>query len=143
MLCDCGIADDSDSDCFGDDAFVDGDGDDDDGSGGGDQNDSTAVAVNDADDGRENNIQTNRKTDGWTSRANEPYQALTLHYITKSFELERFVVDCKSFQGRHTAQQVANLLDTMILSIPGLKDETKKVVVTDSGIKLVFRSDIK
>jgi hypothetical protein len=28
-------------------------------------------------------------TDGWTSRNNDPYQLLTLHYITKDFKLKR------------------------------------------------------
>jgi hypothetical protein len=31
-------------------------------------------------------------TDGWTSRQNDPYQSLTLHYINKDFELKRFVL---------------------------------------------------
>jgi hypothetical protein len=28
-------------------------------------------------------------TDGWTSRNNDPYQSLTLHYINKDFNLKR------------------------------------------------------
>jgi hypothetical protein len=28
-------------------------------------------------------------TDGWTSRQNDPYQSLTLHYVSKDWELKR------------------------------------------------------
>jgi hypothetical protein len=28
-------------------------------------------------------------TDGWTSRQNDPFQSLTLHYVSKNFELKR------------------------------------------------------
>jgi hypothetical protein len=30
-------------------------------------------------------------TDGWTSRQNDPYQSLTVHYISKEFELKRYI----------------------------------------------------
>jgi hypothetical protein len=28
-------------------------------------------------------------TDGWTSRNNDPFQSLTLHYVDKNFNLKR------------------------------------------------------
>jgi hypothetical protein len=50
----------------------------------------------------------------------------------------RFVVDIKNFVGRHTGQHVASLLDTMVDSIPGLKDDADRVAVTDSGSNMLL-----
>ena len=53
-------------------------------------------------------------TDHWTSRANEPYQSLTLHFITSEFELKRFLVTVKSFEGRSTSQAITLATDQMM-----------------------------
>ena len=53
-------------------------------------------------------------TDHWTSRANEPYQSLTLHFITSEFELKRFLVTVKSFEGRSISQAITLATDQMM-----------------------------
>ena len=41
--------------------------------------------------------------DFWTSRSADPYLGMTLHYIDKKFEVQKFMVACRSAEGRHTA----------------------------------------
>ena len=38
-------------------------------------------------------------TDIWTSRNNDAYMSLTLHYITHEFQLKKFVIYCSPFEG--------------------------------------------
>jgi hypothetical protein len=45
--------------------------------------------------------------DYWTSRAADPYLGMTLHYIDAKFEMQKFMVACKSAEGRHTAVNIA------------------------------------
>jgi hypothetical protein len=46
-------------------------------------------------------------------------------------------VACRNFAGRHTAQQVASLLDNMMENIPGLPPSCERVAVTDSGSNML------
>lgn len=78
-------------------------------------------------------------TDCWTSRANDPFLSLTLHYISPEWELVRFLVACIPFEGRHTAQRLAGALDETIQTIFGLSmDPVKspKVVVHDAAANM-------
>jgi hypothetical protein len=76
-------------------------------------------------------------TDGWTSRPRDSYQSLTLHYVTENFDLEKYSVACRNFTGRHTAQQVASLLDNMMEAVPGLSPSCDRIAVTDSGSNML------
>ncbi|XP_021702767.1 zinc finger BED domain-containing protein 1-like [Aedes aegypti] len=76
-------------------------------------------------------------SDTWTSRSNDPFQSLTLHYVSKEFELKKFTVDCKSFRGRHTSEAIAKLCDEMINSIPGINSSAMKYATTDSGANML------
>jgi hypothetical protein len=76
-------------------------------------------------------------TDGWTSQPRDHYQSLTLHFVNENFGLEKYSVACRNFAGRHTAQQVASLLDNMMESIPGLSPDCERVAVTDSGSNML------
>jgi hypothetical protein len=36
---------------------------------------------------------------------------MTLHFITPEFEMKKLMVACKSAEGRHTGQNIANHID--------------------------------
>ena len=50
-------------------------------------------------------------TDLWSSRNQDPYLALTLHYIDPAWNLNRIMVYCGLAEGRHTSQFVAAHID--------------------------------
>ena len=76
-------------------------------------------------------------SDGWTSRANDPFQSMTIHYADDDFALKRFCIDCHCFEGRHTANTIAKLLDEILSNIVGLKEETAKVCVHDAAANMI------
>jgi len=49
-------------------------------------------------------------TDCWTSRAEDPFISLTLHYINKNFKLKKFILNFDNFTGRHTAYLLAKVI---------------------------------
>ena len=53
-------------------------------------------------------------TDMWTSRANDPFISLTLHYIDGSFRLHRWTPFVRNFHGRHTGENIKAELTDMI-----------------------------
>lgn len=72
-------------------------------------------------------------TDCWTSKANDPYITLTLHYINSDFELRKFVLNFENFVGRHTGYHIGRQLDEMIREYPSLEAIPKKVIVHDAA----------
>jgi hypothetical protein len=76
-------------------------------------------------------------SDGWTSRANDPFQSMTIHYVDDDFVLKRFCIDCHCFEGRHTANTIAKLLDEIVSNIVGLKEDTMKVCVHDAAANMI------
>ena len=79
-------------------------------------------------------------TDLWTSRANDHFMSLTLHYINAQWEMERFVLTCIPFAGRHTAVRLVKVLDGSIKDINGLSmdpSKTRKVVVHDAAANMI------
>jgi hypothetical protein len=54
--------------------------------------------------------------DYWTSRSCDPYLGMTLHFITPEFEMKKLMVACKSAEGRHTGQNIANHIDKVYIS---------------------------
>ena len=79
-------------------------------------------------------------SDCWTSRANDPFLSLTLHYVSPQWELVRVLVACIPFEGRHTAVRLAAALDDTIKSIKGLSmDPVKspKTVVHDAAANMI------
>jgi hypothetical protein len=75
-------------------------------------------------------------SDHWTSKNNDAYQALTLHYVTDGWEYKKWTVECKNAEGRHTGEAIAALTDSMINSIPGLKNDTYKSMTTDAAANM-------
>ncbi len=76
-------------------------------------------------------------TDHWSSRCNDAYQSLTMHYITKNWEYKKWTVECKATQGRHTGESIAALTDAMINNIPGLKEDCYKTMTTDAASNMI------
>ena len=81
-------------------------------------------------------------SDCWTSRANDPFMSLTLHYVSPQWELVRVLVACIPFEGRHTAVRLAAALDETIKSIQGLSIDPKnknspKTVVHDAAANMI------
>jgi hypothetical protein len=83
-------------------------------------------------------------TDLWTSRANDSFMSLTLHYIIEKkdpkfpsqsvLELKSLVLHCIPFDvPSHTAVAIGRALDKVISEIPGLMVDTMRIAVHDSG----------
>ncbi|XP_065674961.1 uncharacterized protein LOC105848291 isoform X3 [Hydra vulgaris] len=75
-------------------------------------------------------------SDMWTSRANEAYMSLTLHFVNRNFNLIKKVISCKHFPGSHTAVAIAVEIDKQIESLPNVKSESEKVVVHDAAANM-------
>ena len=77
-------------------------------------------------------------TDLWSSAGSDDYSSLTMHYIAPSWEMRRFVIGCKDFEGRHTGAAIARQLDQMIRDIPYLDLEKVSVTMTtDSASNMI------
>ncbi|XP_065679069.1 uncharacterized protein LOC136093761 [Hydra vulgaris] len=75
-------------------------------------------------------------TDGWTSRSQDPYITLTLHYINSQFELKKYVLNFDNFVGRHTGYHISKALEEMIQKYPVLDAVPKKVIVHDAAANM-------
>ena len=53
-------------------------------------------------------------TDMWTSRVNDSYLSLTLHFIDGSFRLHRWTPFVRNFHGRHTGANIEAELSEMV-----------------------------
>ena len=82
-------------------------------------------------------------TDLWTSRANDSFMSLNLHYITEKpdpkypnqslFELKPLALHCVPFEApSHTTVAIGRTLDKLISEIPGLRVDTMRIAVHDS-----------
>lgn len=75
-------------------------------------------------------------TDCWTSKAEDPYITLTLHYINEKFELQKFVLNFENFAGRHNGYNISQSLDAMIKEFPNLAKVEKRVMVHDAAANM-------
>jgi len=71
--------------------------------------------------------------DHWTSRNNDPFICITLHYINDMFWLRKMTLGIMHDPERHSADNIANLLDEMIESIPPLMDLDVVAVVDQAN----------
>lgn len=53
-------------------------------------------------------------TDGWTSRNNQCFVAVTAHFIDDNFFLKTVLLECAPFQGSHTADAISRHLQRII-----------------------------
>jgi hypothetical protein len=83
-------------------------------------------------------------TDLWTSCGADNYSSLTMHYVSPSWKMRRFVIGCKDFEGRHTGAAIARQLDQMIKDIPHIETQRMSLTMTtDSASNMIkaFDSD--
>ena len=80
-------------------------------------------------------------TDLWTSVNSDPYISLTLHFISKEWNLYRFCPYVKPFPQRHTGKNIKICLDAMIEELGLHELDIKLVSVNDnaSNMKLGIR----
>jgi len=76
-------------------------------------------------------------TDLWTSRNNDSFMSLTIHFINSDFNLFSFFIACTPFTGRHTGVAIAVNLDTFIANL-NLNEEVHRACVNDNGSNIVL-----
>ena len=76
-------------------------------------------------------------TDAWTSRKNQGYVALTLHYIDSEWKLQSFTMDCRMLPGSHSGEALARCIDSMLEKISALPADCEKCFTTDAENKMV------
>jgi hypothetical protein len=75
-------------------------------------------------------------TDMWTSKNNESYQGMTIHYINKGWTLVKFLIGCMPFPENHTGDNIAQKMNQIIDKLP-LGFQTTTTCVTDQGANVV------
>ena len=70
-------------------------------------------------------------TDGWTSRATEPYNTITAHYV-KDCKLTTKVLQTEKMMGSHTGENLATELD-IALEKWGRSDKVTATTVDNAG----------
>jgi hypothetical protein len=71
-------------------------------------------------------------TDGWTSKANEPYISYTVHFIDDQWQLRSFVLAARKFPHPHTGVQICSMLDSLRREF-NLSEDAWKYSVVDGG----------
>jgi hAT family C-terminal dimerisation region/Hermes transposase DNA-binding domain len=82
--------------------------------------------------------------DAWTSISGRPFLGVTMHYITKDFEMKSHAMALRHFPPPHTSEQYMKLFDA-ILDEYGLASYTALSVTTDSAsvmLKMMDKSDL-
>ena len=80
-------------------------------------------------------------TDWWSSRARHSYIAVTLHYLTVSFEMRSHLVETKEFAAAHTGELITEALEE-VLPEWNLSHEKLVAATTDNGSNLVRAMDL-
>ena len=75
-------------------------------------------------------------TDLWTSKNNESYQGMTIHYINKGWTLVKFLIGCMPFPENHTGDNIAQKMNQILDKLP-LGMQTATTCVTDQGANVV------
>jgi hypothetical protein len=75
--------------------------------------------------------------DHWSSRNNDPFLCITLHYLTEDFDLRKMTVAIVHHAEAHTAVNIAEKIDAQLATIPVLSDrKLKKVCVVDQAANM-------
>ena len=76
---------------------------------------------------KDNILSASFTSDMWTSRANDSFLSLTIHYVDGDFILRHFVLHCDPFAGTHNADSIAKTLDEQIsdLNLPSVCEGRK------------------
>ena len=71
--------------------------------------------------------------DHWSSRNNDPYLVVTLHYINKDFVMRKMTCALVHQPEKHTGANIAEMVDQQIERIPPLFDIQKRLAVVDQA----------
>ncbi len=71
-------------------------------------------------------------TDIWTSRANNAYTGVTIHFLDEAFQLRHYLLETKEFPESHSAANIANELQG-ILTEWDLVEDNMSAITTDNG----------
>ncbi|XP_055836664.1 E3 SUMO-protein ligase ZBED1-like [Episyrphus balteatus] len=74
-------------------------------------------------------------TDGWSSRAQDSFISVTLHYVNDDWELKNFTLCAEYMEERHTAENLALILE-MVIAEWDLQGKVS-AVVTDNAANVV------
>ncbi|XP_051816727.1 E3 SUMO-protein ligase ZBED1-like [Acanthochromis polyacanthus] len=80
-------------------------------------------------------------TDLWTSRASEPYQSLTVHFITEDFDIKARCLQTAYFPDDHTGENIAASLREG-LSCWNLPEEKLVCITTDNASNMVKAAEL-
>ena len=80
-------------------------------------------------------------TDVWTSRHNEAYTGVTVHFVAKSFQLKAYLLETVEFPVAHTGVNIAAELQ-LVLDNWKLPEDNLSAVTTDNGSNIVAAFDI-
>ena len=72
-------------------------------------------------------------TDLWTSRAVDAYMALTIQYITPTWELQSWCLGCTPLYSDHTADSIREALEEMVCEKWGLNMSNMAGITTDNA----------
>ncbi|KAJ1521791.1 hypothetical protein ONE63_003426 [Megalurothrips usitatus] len=75
--------------------------------------------------------------DIWTSRAQDPFIAFNLQYVSPEFNMESYTLDLEPFSGHHTAEAICKKLDEKLEDIELNDDDIEKFVVSDNGSNML------
>lgn len=74
-------------------------------------------------------------TDGWTSKSNISYVAVTVHYINADTQLTSNLLSCGEFGGRHTSENLYNFLKKVMVDFE--IQNNVSAVVSDNAPNIV------
>ena len=74
-------------------------------------------------------------TDIWTSRANHAYTGVTVHFLSKSFELHHYLLETRKFPTTHSGANIADEVEC-VLKEWDIKMNTAKEITTDNGANI-------
>jgi len=78
-------------------------------------------------------------TDAWTSLNDDSYLGVTAHFINPEFKLCHIVCDISHFPGSHTAEAMAEKLQSVISDWNG--EKTNFTVTSDNASNMIQTSD--
>lgn len=81
-------------------------------------------------------------TDGWTSKTNTSYMAVTAHFINKNTELKSHLLACEEFGERHTADNLTRFLNDVLAGFEISNKVTAIVSDNAANITLAIRQGL-
>lgn len=74
-------------------------------------------------------------TDIWTSRGNHAYTGVTVHFLSKSFELHHYLLETREFPTTHSGANIADEVKC-VLKEWDIKMNTLIAITTDNGANI-------